>query len=249
MAEPTGHCPYLGLKQNRAIRFASPTAEHRCYISGEPLDIPVDQSTYCLSQGHLQCPLYMGLTVPTTVAANEQVAEAAAAGGLAGWYSSLSRRDRLVYTLMLAMLAVIIGIYLLVGLQSILNNTSAQPTVVADLPTAAATSAASAPTAQPTEAQATPTNLPTSTPEPQPTDEPTSVPIILPPTSAPSAAPTSAPAPSATSAPSQQPSSTARPTSAPAPKPTQAPAPRPTQQPAPKPTSAPAPKPTQAPAP
>ena len=210
----------------------------------------------------------MGLTVPTTVTPNDEVAEAAAAGGLAGWYGALSRRDRLVYTLMLAMLAVIIGIYLLVGLQSILNNNSARPTTVAELSTAAATngaaeiatsattSAAAAPTTQPTDAQATPTDLPTSTPEPQPTNEPTDVPIILPPTSASAAAPTRAPAPTATNAPGQQPSAaTARPTSAPQTQPTQAPAPKPTQQPAPKPTQAPAPtkqpapKPTQAPAP
>ena len=255
MAEPTGHCPYLGLKQNRAIRFASPTAEHRCYISGEPLEIPVDQTTYCLSQGHLQCPLYMGLTVPTTATPDDTIAAAGTAGGLAGWYGSLSPRDRLVYTLMLAMLAAIVGIYLLVGLQSVLNNSSARPTVVAALPTSAATGAAAAPSAQPTDALPTPTNLPSSTPEPQPTDAPTSVPIILPPTGVASAVPTNAPSaapaptqqPSAAPAPTQQPSSTARPTAAPQTQPTKPPAPKPTQAPAPKPTQAPAA--TQAPAP
>src|ERR1044071_3654610 len=120
MVEPTGHCPYLGLKQNRAIRFASPTPEHRCYVSGEPLDIPVDQASYCLSQGHVHCPLYMGLTVPTTGDTSPTVIGGVAAlpsSGIRGWYTTLSRRDRLVYAIMLALLAIIIAIYLIVGLQ------------------------------------------------------------------------------------------------------------------------------------
>nr|HRC76532.1 hypothetical protein [Kouleothrix sp.] len=121
MAEPTGHCPYLGLKQNRAIRFASPTAEHRCYISGEPREIPVDQAGFCLSQGHVQCPLYMGLTVPST---NDPtlVLAPTRTPGLRGWFAALSPRDRLIYSLMLGMLAVIIGIYLLVGVQTLLRR-------------------------------------------------------------------------------------------------------------------------------
>lgn len=60
MSEVATHCPYIGLKQNRAIRFSTPTAEHRCYISGDAMDIPVDQASYCLTQFHTQCPLYMG---------------------------------------------------------------------------------------------------------------------------------------------------------------------------------------------
>ncbi len=60
MSEGATHCPYIGLKQNRAIRFSTPIAEHRCYINGEATEIPVDQSSYCLSQFHTQCPLYMG---------------------------------------------------------------------------------------------------------------------------------------------------------------------------------------------
>lgn len=39
MVEPSGHCPYLGLKQNQAIRFASPTPEHRCYAAGQAQEI------------------------------------------------------------------------------------------------------------------------------------------------------------------------------------------------------------------
>ncbi|HWQ14688.1 MAG TPA: hypothetical protein VNL77_17960, partial [Roseiflexaceae bacterium] len=109
MVEPTGHCPYLGLKQNRAIRFSSPTPEHRCYVGGEPIEIPVDQASYCLSRGHINCPLYMGLMVPTTsgVAAGAAGAgvAAAGAGGLRGWYATLPPRDRVIYALMLGMLA------------------------------------------------------------------------------------------------------------------------------------------------
>ena len=60
MTEVATHCPYIGLKQNRAIRFSTATAEHRCYISGDAMDIPVDQASYCLTQFHTQCPLYMG---------------------------------------------------------------------------------------------------------------------------------------------------------------------------------------------
>ena len=134
MAESTGHCPYLGLKQNRAIRFASPTAEHRCYINGDPTDIPVDQATYCLSSGHVQCPLYMGLTVPSTTEPTVPLAPVSTPGGMRGWYSSLPPRDRLVYTLMLGMLAAIIGIYLFVGLQTLLNRTALPGGDLAPLP-------------------------------------------------------------------------------------------------------------------
>lgn len=60
MSNGVTHCPYVGLRQNKAIQFSTPTAEHRCYVSGDALDIPVDQASYCLSQFHTQCPLYMG---------------------------------------------------------------------------------------------------------------------------------------------------------------------------------------------
>src|SRR3954467_15295453 len=101
MTEPNGPCPSLGLKQNRAIRFASPTPEHRCYVSGEPLEIPVDQASYCLSQGHVHCPLYMGLTVPTTSDTPTVVGGALVvpAGGVRGWLTTLSPRDRAIYAI------------------------------------------------------------------------------------------------------------------------------------------------------
>ncbi|HZG67176.1 MAG TPA: hypothetical protein VEZ12_10560, partial [Herpetosiphonaceae bacterium] len=59
MNEPA-HCPFLGLRQNRAIRFAAPTPEHRCFRNGMPDEIPVDQRGYCLSPQHRTCPLYTG---------------------------------------------------------------------------------------------------------------------------------------------------------------------------------------------
>ena len=226
MVEPTGHCPYLGLKQNRAIRFASPTSEHRCYVSGEPLDIPVDQANYCLSQGHVHCPLYMGLSLPTT---NDLTpppeAPAQAAGGLRGWYASLSPRDRAIYAAMLGMLALIIAIYLFAGLRAFFSGNGG---VVGERPTSppAPTStqqvvavATAAPTAQ---ALPTPTDLPAPTPEPRPTDVPPTEVLIPPPTSAATIPP------AATSAPTDVPASPSpatgagQPTSAPTAPPAQA---------------------------
>src|SRR3954462_7451772 len=139
MTEPNRHCPYLGLKQNRPIRFASPTPEHRCFVSGEPLEIPVDQSSYCLSQGHVHCPLYMGLSVPTmsdTPTAIGSLAAggalAASSGGMRGWLGTLSPRDRAIYAIMISMLAIIVAIYLFVGLQTLFRSDGsiigAQPT-------------------------------------------------------------------------------------------------------------------------
>ncbi|PMP84560.1 MAG: hypothetical protein C0183_05985, partial [Roseiflexus castenholzii] len=124
MSEPTptgpGYCPYLGLKQNRAIRFSSPTPEHRCYVSGEPVDIPVDQSAFCLSRNHVQCPLYMGLTLPSIPATvSSSGATTTAPGGLRGWLRTLSPRDRAIYALMLGMLALIVLVYAIAGWQAL----------------------------------------------------------------------------------------------------------------------------------
>jgi len=152
MTEPNGHCPYLGLKQNRAIRFASPTPEHRCYVSGEPLEIPVDQAIYCLAQGHVHCPLYMGLTLPTTSDTPTLIggipipggALGAPAGGMRGWLGTLSSRDRAIYAIMISMLAIIVAIYLFVGLQTLFQRGSepiigTQPTLSTEANTAQVT--------------------------------------------------------------------------------------------------------------
>jgi len=213
MTEPNGHCPYLGLKQNRAIRFASPTPEHRCFVSGEPLEIPVDQSSYCLAQGHIHCPLYMGLTVPTTgdvpmLIGGIATASAlvAPASGIRGWLGTLSPRDRAIYAIMISMLVIIVAIYLFVGLQTLFRPNGsligAQPTSVLGTDTAktpqpttgtnSTSAAASGQTA--TSAPPTPTNLPTNEPSPSPTVEPTRAPVIFAPTSQPTLLPTAVPA-------------------------------------------------------
>jgi spore germination protein GerM len=157
MTEPNAHCPYLGLKQNRAIRFASPTPEHRCFVSGEPLEIPVDQASYCLAQGHVHCPLYMGLTVPTTSDAPTSIGSIAMAGGalaasnsgMRGWLGTLSPRDRAIYTIMISMLVIIVAIYLFVGLQTLFRPSGsiigAQPTSAIGTDIAQATQPAAGP--------------------------------------------------------------------------------------------------------
>jgi spore germination protein GerM len=246
MVEPTGHCPYLGLKQNRAIRFSSPTPEHRCYVGGEPIEIPVDQASFCLARNHVECPLYMGLSAPTMadgVAARSAGAQSAPSGGLRGWLASLSPRDRAVYALMIGMLALIVLIYLAAGFQSLRGAggvaglpTQDAPTSVGaeSSPTSPATGkpaasvtpspeapSATAVPATSTTAPDTPTALPTSTAEPEPSPAPTSPAVILEPTAAPTEASPRPSAVSATSAPSASP---ARPTSAP-PAPTRAPSP------------------------
>ena len=221
MVEPTGHCPYLGLKQNRAIRFASPTPEHRCYVSGEPLEIPMDQGSYCLSPNHVHCPLYMGLSVPTI--GESAVAPAgsrlvAPQGGLRGWLATLSARDRAIYALMLAMLALIVAIYLIAGLQTFFGRSagvsvSEQPTLISTAAPPEATEPAIVFTAAPAATvPPTPTNLPTSTPSPVPTEQPTQEPLVIPPTQ-PAASP---PATSAPAAPTAVPVATSAPTSPPA---------------------------------
>jgi spore germination protein GerM len=260
MTEPNSHCPYLGLKQNRAIRFASPTPEHRCYVSGEALEIPVDQANYCLSQGHVHCPLYMGLTVPTTSDAPTMIGGMAAAGGalaatggMRGWLSTLPPRDRAIYAIMISMLAIIVAIYLLVGLQTLFGPGDepiivTQPTLATGQNAVQATPGSGAPTgaANPTASSSagqvatseppTPTDLPTDVPSPTPTVEPTRQPVILPPTSQPTLAAATAPATAVSAASAVPPAATAIPPTA---KPAATSAPNPTA--APGPTVAPKP--------
>lgn len=189
--EPTGHCPFVGLKQNRAIRFSSPTPEHRCYVGGDPIEIPVDQTSYCLSRNHTQCPLYMGLTQVTTPEVPPPVVPVpvpvpAAQTGMRAWLTSLPPRDRVVYLSMIALLVLILGVYIVVGLQSLSGmpiigsagtaTPAEAPTAVAIQPTATALQHSA------TRVAATPTNLPTSTPSARPTVEPTKAPIYFPPT-------------------------------------------------------------------
>jgi spore germination protein GerM len=242
MVEPTGHCPYLGLKQNRAIRFASPTPEHRCYVSGEPLDIPVDQANYCLSQGHVHCPLYMGLSLPTTTDAAPPAAVPVAAepsSGLGGWYASLSPRDRAVYAAMLGMLALIIAIYLFAGLRAFFggNGSIGESPTSSPAPASTQQVLAVATVAPSAAALPTPTDLPLPTPETLPTDIPPTEVLSASPTSAATNPPVATSVPtSASIVPSSSPDS-GQPTSDPATSPTDA---RPTSAvPTRRPTSAP----------
>lgn len=206
MTEPTGHCPYVGLKQNRAIRFAAPTPEHRCYITGEPLEIPVEQAHYCLSSGHIHCPLYTGsglATMSEELAIDEYVA-AERAPGLRGWLGSLQPRDRAVYVVMLALLLLIALVALIMGLRALSpvniadgGNVPTAPAVSSVVPTEAPVAGVATITA--TAALPTPTDLPTSTPRVLPTETATQA-LILEPTQQPSNA-TEAPATTDTSAP------------------------------------------------
>lgn len=220
MVEPTGHCPYLGLKQNRAIRFASPTPEHRCYVSGEPFEIPVDQVSYCLSPNHMHCPLYMGLSLPTTNEMPTLVdgSLVVPARGMRGWFASLAPRDRAIYAIMIGMLALIVAIYVVAGLQTFLDQQSGPsiggaPTEI--LPSLSPTATQPSPTF--TSIPPTPTGLPTNTPSPQPTEPPTQAPVIILPTDVPTQTPTqdiSTPLPTSTRTP-EQPAPTSTPDSRP----------------------------------
>ncbi|MCG8349440.1 MAG: GerMN domain-containing protein [Chloroflexales bacterium] len=141
MVEPSGHCPHLGLKQNRAIRFASPTPEHRCYVTGEAQDIPVEQAQYCLSQGHINCPLYMGLSLPSMspVALEPSTVPQQ---GLSGWFNSLLPRDKLIYSFLLGLVVVIIGIFIALSWRLFFENggtAGVDPTTVVPAPTSVMT--------------------------------------------------------------------------------------------------------------
>lgn len=134
MVEPSRHCPYLGLKQNRAIRFASPTSEHRCYVTGEAQEIPVDQTYYCLTQDHVNCPLYMGLSMSSTATAARLAPTLPQETGVRGWLTILSPRDRIIYGVLLSVMLLIIGIYMVLAVRllfahdSTISNPPASPT-------------------------------------------------------------------------------------------------------------------------
>ncbi|MEM8529363.1 MAG: GerMN domain-containing protein [Chloroflexota bacterium] len=203
MTEPSGHCPYIGLKQNQSIRFASPTAEHRCYVSGEPLNIPVDQANFCLSTNHVHCPLYMGLSMPTTATTISEFGEAPSrtpAQGLQGWLGTLSQRDRLIYTAILIALMVVITVYLIAGINALLQENDiigngpvgevAVPTTTE--PPVDQTDTVLTPVLPNVTEETvlpTPTALPTSTPSPTPSPEPTKNRLYIAPTDMPTTSP------------------------------------------------------------
>ena len=266
MVEPTSHCPYLGLKQNQAIRFASPTPEHRCYAAGLAQEIPLTpadyQHHYCLSPNHVRCPLYTGSGVASTPipAPVPQLRRMGGTAGVGNWLAGLPVRDRMIYLGLLILLGLILVTYAFAGLGLLRNGTlfgipdrptvpgSSEPTLIGITPIstlvpAVGATATVAPTATPTiTATATPTVeiLPTIEAV---TASPTPRPIFIPPppTNTP-VVPTEAP-PVPTEAPPVPTEAPPVPTEAP-PVPTEAP-PVPTEAP-PVPTEAP-PVPTEAP--
>ncbi|MCB0061174.1 MAG: PD40 domain-containing protein [Caldilineaceae bacterium] len=59
-------CPHLGLAEDRTIMLIGPSQSHRCYAQPSPVCPDSDrQSNYCLTTGHVACPLYRD---PQTVA-------------------------------------------------------------------------------------------------------------------------------------------------------------------------------------
>ena len=221
------HCPFVGLKQNRSIRFASPTAEHRCYVTGDPQEIPVDQTLYCLSSNHVNCPLYTGEALPSmeTLA---PVAVAVPATGIRGWFQGLSQRDRQIYSGLVGLLAIIIIGYIVSAIFLFVQNdpvivTQATATATMEPASASATITGTATPdatitaivaatqtyiARPSESPA-PTASATPSPRRTATPSRTAV-IVVPPVST-----TTLPFPSNTAAPTDtlpQPSNTAAPT-------------------------------------
>ncbi len=203
MVEPSGHCPYLGLKQNQAIRFASPTPEHRCYAAGQAQEIPQFESDYqaryCLSANHVRCPLYMGMPVPTTSASPPALTSAPAVAAptseLRSWLDDLSARDRFIYSSLLGVLVIALIGYALGGVAfvgSLLNSAPAAPTlpiidatgtVTFASPTASVPAATATPTASATPAPS-PTVMPSPTATPYeliPVTNTPTVPIVIPP--------------------------------------------------------------------
>lgn len=171
------HCPHLGLKHTRSIRFSSPTPEHRCYIFGEPLEIQVDQREYCLGDRYPECPRFAGQEAPPSPA-NGRPARAAGEkkGGLGGFWQGLGKRDRILYLSLAGLLVAILATYgIIIGV--VLPARSGAPTPVAvtePVPTtAAAVVVPSVPTAEPTRE---PTVAPTGVPTVRPTTPPTAAP-------------------------------------------------------------------------
>ncbi len=172
MVDSPNHCPHLGLKQNRAIRFATATPEHRCYVSGEAQEIPVEQDDYCLSHNHVHCPLYMGLSIPSISERDFLQHATFSQDGVWSWFTALSLRDRIIYSVLIVVLLIIIGIYIATALQVLLGNDTAtnQPTYVASTMTATNSSEPSPIADKPSTATDTATPAATDTATPAATD-------------------------------------------------------------------------------
>jgi hypothetical protein len=94
------HCPYLGLKRNRNKQLTFPSADHRCYVSHQALEIPVNQAENCLSSTYYRCPLYM------------EPEEEIPASGLGGVMSRLPASERTFYISIAVTLLVVVSIYI-----------------------------------------------------------------------------------------------------------------------------------------
>jgi hypothetical protein len=209
MVEPNGHCPYLGLKQNQAIRFASPTPEHRCYAAGQAQEIPAFepnyQASYCLSANHVRCPLYTGRGLPSTPPPPLPLAPRlepalAPAGGLRGWLAGLPLRDRAIYGLLLSLLALIFLIYAVAG--------------VGLLSTGALFGGGPAPSVAPTSDGG---QIPPVVPSPSPSPEPATATDAPSPTTTRTARPRATPSPTARATRTARPTASATPTEGPLP--------------------------------
>jgi spore germination protein GerM len=189
MVEPSNHCPYLGLKQNRAIRFAAPTPEHRCFVTGEAQEIPVDQESYCLCKEHVSCPLYMGLSMSSTPAAANLASLSSEQSGLRAWLAGLSPRDRVIYGVLMTVMLGVLSIYMVLAVQLLLSINVVNGDNGGALPPAAATATAAAgsqetttstPVVTPTlRASATATSAAAPTPGSTAAPTPSSTPLAL----------------------------------------------------------------------
>ena len=112
--EQTRCCPYLSLKRKRGTRLEVPSRDHRCYSSGEPLDIPLSQEEYCLSSYHTHCPLYSG---PPQVAPP--------ATGMKKWFDRIPAGDRMTYIRIIIVIIVIVNIYIFAELVNAMRDTDA----------------------------------------------------------------------------------------------------------------------------
>lgn len=71
-------CPYLGLADDADSHATFATDAHRCFRLANPTRIASGhQDTYCLSENHLTCPVYLGQAVSETRSGGKAAAAAA----------------------------------------------------------------------------------------------------------------------------------------------------------------------------
>lgn len=196
------HCPHLGLKHTRSIRFSSPTPEHRCYIFGEPQPIYVDQRTYCLGDRYPECPRFAGQESPPAAVLRASQ-PAGQRGGLVGFWQQLSTRDRAIYLSLVGLLVLILAVYGIVLATGAFRGGGSAGVVTSTALAMASPVETVVPSATPT--QVVPTTV---------------LPTVVPTTVRPTAVPTTAPLPTHTPVPPTSPPSSAtpvRPTATPIP--------------------------------